>query len=63
MKTIVDERFLDEAARYALRHRCDDCVHFDGARCGDAWPTEHHRLPVTQNQTAIVVFCKEFEMT
>ena len=59
MKTVVDERLVDECARFALRHRCEDCAHFDGERCGDAWPTEPHRLPIVRD--AIVVFCKEFE--
>ena len=59
MKTLVDERLIEEAARFGLRHRCDDCVHWDGVRCGDAWPTEAHRLPIASE--AIVVFCKEFE--
>jgi len=59
MKTLVDARLEDESTRFALRHTCDDCVHFDGARCGDAWPTEPHRLPLVRD--AVVVFCKEFE--
>ena len=63
MRTLVDERLIEESARFALRHRCDDCVHFDGERCGDAWPTEAHRLPLAQLRPgdAVVVFCKEFE--
>ena len=59
MKTVADERLVEESARFALRHRCDDCVHADGERCGNGWPTEPHRLPVIRD--AIVVFCKEFE--
>ncbi|HEX4512753.1 MAG TPA: hypothetical protein VH054_04430 [Polyangiaceae bacterium] len=59
MKTKVDDRLVEESARFALRHRCEDCVHWDGARCGDAWPTEPHRVPVVRD--AIVVFCKGFE--
>ncbi len=52
-------RFLDEAARFALRHRCDDCVHFDdaGAVCGHGYPTAEHR-----DGRRLVVFCKEFEL-
>ena len=59
MKTLVDERLLDEAERFRLRHSCEDCAHFDGARCGDAWPTEEHRLPVVNG--SFIVFCKQFE--
>ncbi len=60
MKTVVDERLRDEAKRFSLKHRCDDCVH--GASdntCANMWPTEEHRLPIADNP--IVVFCKEFE--
>ena len=39
--------------------RASTAVHFDGARCGDAWPTEQHRLPLARDE---VVFCKEFEL-
>ena len=64
MKTHVDDRLRDEAARFSLRHTCDDCAHFDGARCASEWPTREHRLPIHRAiaHGAIVVFCKEFEV-
>ncbi len=60
MKTVVDGRLESEAERYAFRFRCDDCCHFDGARCGDDWPTPEHRLPLARG--GVVVFCKQFEI-
>ncbi len=60
MKTRVDDRLREEAARFVLRHTCDDCCHFDGSRCGEDWPTAQHRLPLVEEGE--VVFCKEFEM-
>jgi hypothetical protein len=32
MKTRVDSRFRSEAAQFAFRFACDDCVHFDARR-------------------------------
>ncbi len=65
MKTRIDDRLRKEAARFVLRHTCDDCCHFDEgrARCGEDWPTAEHRLPLAKNERDEVVFCKEFEMT
>ena len=60
MKIRADARLAEEAERFAFRHTCDDCSHFDGARCGDDWPTAEHRLPIAVARE--VVFCKEFEM-
>jgi hypothetical protein len=59
MRTRVDARLLDEAERFSLRHACEHCCHFDGERCGEAWPTAPHRLPLAKDE---VVFCKEFEL-
>ena len=60
MKIRVDERLEREAERFRFRFRCDDCAHFDGARCGDGWPTREHRLPLARD--GVIVFCKQFEM-
>lgn len=60
MKTTVDDRLRREAARFTLRHTCEDCCHFDGVRCGDAWPTTEHRLPIARADT--IAFCKQFEV-
>ncbi len=62
MKTLVDERLQREAAANALRHRCDDCVHFDveRERCAHGYPTTEHRAVLVPGE--LIVFCKEFEL-
>jgi hypothetical protein len=61
VKTPVDARLREESARFALRFRCDDCVHFrsETAACAHGYPTDEHRGPV---EGPFVVFCKEFEL-
>jgi len=58
MKTLVDEKLREEAARFRLVYRCDDCAHFTGSACAHEWPTKPHRKSL---QNAFIVFCKEFE--
>lgn len=60
MRTPVDARLREEAERFQLRFRCDDCVHFDGEKCTHGYPTEPHRRSLTTD--AFVVFCKELEL-
>jgi len=61
LKTPVDARLRDEAKRFLLRHRCDDCANFDaaGEKCVHGYPTEEHRRGV---EADVIVFCKEFEL-
>lgn len=61
MKTPIDARLREEATRFALRYRCDDCLHFDaeGQRCVHGYPTEEHRRTLDGDE---LVFCKEFEV-
>lgn len=55
-----DARFEDEAARFALRYRCEDCGLFDAVRgCAHGYPTERHRDATADPR--LVVFCKDFE--
>lgn len=61
MRTLVDARLREEAARFQLRHRCDDCVHFADDACANEWPTAEHRATLADTHTELVVFCKEFE--
>lgn len=63
MKTSVDDKLRREAARFELRFRCDDCVHFDAdhARCTHEYPTAEHRRPLASAHE--IVFCKEFELS
>ena len=54
-----DERFEEEAKRFALRWSCEDCVHFahETQTCSHGYPTEQHR-----RKARPVVFCKEWEL-
>jgi hypothetical protein len=66
MKTPVDARLTTEAARFALRFACDDCVHFSSERdptCGHGWPVRLRRRELEPSESgASVAFCKEFEL-
>lgn len=64
MITLVDGTLRDEAARFSLRFRCQDCAHFDpGARaCSGGYPSAPHR-DVALEADATLVFCKQFELT
>jgi hypothetical protein len=60
-----DQRFDDERERYALRHCCEDCGHFDAASgaCRHFWPNDEHRRAYYEVAHAEeLVFCKEFEL-
>jgi len=59
VKTPVDERLRQEAERFRLRFRCDDCVHFDGRSCTHGYPTDDHRRTLDD---PFIVFCKELEI-
>lgn len=64
MKLPLDPEFLVERERYALQHCCEECVLFDPRldQCAHEWPTEGHRRAYYQRPTAMVIFCKEFEL-
>lgn len=56
-----DARFVEQAERYALRYRCEDCGLFDALRgCAHGYPTERHRQ--AESSSDRVVFCKDFEV-
>jgi hypothetical protein len=59
MRTLVDPRLRDEAERFDLKWRCDDCAHFRDGACAHGYPTEPHRKTLEE---PFIVFCKEFEM-
>jgi hypothetical protein len=61
MRTLVDARLREEAARYALRFACEDCAHFDpGAeRCSLEYPASPRRDALS---SAELELCKEFEL-
>jgi hypothetical protein len=68
MKTPVDPRLLREAAHFALRFACDDCVHFSPEReptCGHGWPVRLRRSALDASagtDAEPLAFCKEFEL-
>ena len=63
MRTPVDLRLREEAARFQLRFTCEDCVHFAAERraCANGYPTQAH-LEVDLEHAEHLEFCKEFEL-
>jgi len=61
VKTPVDTRLREEAARYALRFACEDCAHFDPAsgRCSLEYPASPRREALLAHELEL---CKEFEL-
>jgi hypothetical protein len=68
MRTRVDARLREEAARYALRFACEDCAHFDpsSGRCSLEYPASPRRdallAPPAGDETTELELCKEFEL-
>ncbi len=69
MRTLVDGRLRDEAARFAFRFACDDCAHFDRARerCSLSYPAapRRHALEIARPGAigdGSVELCKTFEL-
>jgi len=63
VRTLVDLRLREEAARFELRFTCSDCVHFATERraCANGYPTRPH-LDVDLERAEHLEFCKEFEL-
>ena len=61
MRTLVDERFRLEVARYDLRFACDDCAHFEAGaeRCSLDYPAAPRRDAL---QRTDIELCKSFEL-
>jgi len=63
--TLVDPRLLREAARFAFRFACDDCVHFapdadpSRGRCSLGYPPAPRRDALRAGQLEL---CKDFEL-
>ena len=59
MKTLVDVRLTREAAEFAFRFACGDCVHrCEHHGCAHGYPEPTSRGDL---EKAELVFCKEFE--
>jgi hypothetical protein len=61
MKTRVDARLRQEAARYVFRFACDDCAHFDPSKelCSLGFAAAPRRDAL---QGDSVESCKAFEL-
>jgi hypothetical protein len=61
MRTVVDDRLREEAARFQLRFACDDCAHFDDARarCSLGYPAAPRRDALSGTHLEL---CKEFDL-
>ncbi len=63
MHTPVDSRLREEAERYRLRFRCEECVQYAPTvqGCANGYPTEPHRA-VDLRLERQILFCKDFEL-
>ncbi len=63
MLSLVDDRFRQEARRFALRFTCEVCAHFDPeqGRCSDGYPAEQH-WHIDPERVTELRFCKLFEL-
>jgi hypothetical protein len=62
MRTKVDLVLRHEAAAFAFRFACEDCVHWSGAQvnaCTLEYPAEPKRSAIDDDT---LVFCKEFDL-
>jgi hypothetical protein len=63
MNTKVDERLIDEAARFSLRFACEDCAHGSDERgrllCSLGYPPAPRRDALGETH---LDFCKSFEL-
>ena len=57
--------FPQQRERVALRFTCEHCALFDPEResCAHGFPTEEHRDRHYARPGALLVFCKDFELT
>ena len=62
MKTRIDLRFRSEAAQFAFRFACEDCVHFDAARgaCSLGFEAAPRRAALAEESFES---CKTFELS
>jgi hypothetical protein len=61
VRTPVDARLREEAARFAFRFACEECAHFAAATqtCSLAYPAAPRREAL---QARHLELCKEFEL-
>jgi hypothetical protein len=63
VKTVVDQRFREEARRFQLAFTCEACAYFapESQRCSNGYPNHAHRARPLNSQQELE-FCKEFEL-
>jgi hypothetical protein len=63
VKHPVNAQLQREAARFALRFACEDCVHFDAdrVRCTHGYVERPSRADLAE-LGGLLAFCKEFEL-
>ena len=64
MKIPQDARFREQRSRYRLRFTCEQCALFDdrAETCAHGYPTREHRDAHYEDEDALLVFCKHFEL-
>lgn len=64
MKLPQDAHFREQAKKYRLRFTCEKCALFDDVteKCAHGYPTSEHRDAHYENESALLVFCKHFEL-
>lgn len=65
MKTLFDDRYFTDAARYAFTHSCERCAYHDVERdrCAHGYPDAQHRAAAfVRGGPRDGMFCKEFEL-
>jgi hypothetical protein len=63
---IQPSTFVDEAKRYNLKFRCQDCIHLNTAnmKCSFEYPNDDLlHLDEYVNEKGEFIFCKYFELT
>ncbi|MBM4354796.1 MAG: hypothetical protein FJ109_13575 [Deltaproteobacteria bacterium] len=62
----ANERFREEAERYGLAYRCQQCIHLrpEGVQCALGYPNEMLALGEVRalDEEGRFVFCKDFEL-
>jgi len=65
VRTLVDVRLRQEAARFCFRFACEDCAHFEsrGEECSLGYPAAPRRVALSASTGARdLELCKAFEL-
>lgn len=63
MRSRVDPRLREEAARFGFLFSCEACAHFDSnaGSCVNGYSNQDHRSALLDERESLE-FCKEFEL-